>query len=151
MVTTEPNGKAEPVGPESTQSDKAERVTSEATPPDKTEPAPAKKPRWFRATIIVLFGIVYAWDLFSALSNFIGKLDQLSKVNEVRVLNGFAEIATPWMPLIANLILPVAVFGLAVWFARRCNVGILALMLLAGLGVVASVSLSLISYVLTIS
>lgn len=139
---SEPNEKAVPLAPGSTPPEKAEAAPA---------PAPAKKPRWFRATVIILFGIVYAWDLFAALSNFIGKLDQLSKVNEVRVLNGFAEIATPWAPLVANLVLPVVVFGLALWIARRRNVGLLALMLLAGLGVVAAVSLSLIAYVLTLA
>jgi|GEM_PF-4490655 len=140
----EPKKKAEPTTPTAPEP----IATDSAATPEAT---PAKKRQWFRLTVIVLFGIAYAWNLFSALSNFIGKLDQLSKVNEVRVLNGFAELSTPWIPLIANLVLPVIVFALALWISRKRNVGLLAVMMLAGLGAVAAVSLSLIAYVLTLA
>jgi hypothetical protein len=102
---------------------------------------------WFRFTIMILFGIVYAWDLFAAFTNFFGKLDELARVNEVRELNGFPLVAIPWVPLIANLALPVVVFGLAVWIARRRSAGMLGVMLLAGLGLVAAVSLGIVAYV----
>ncbi len=115
---------------------------------------PAEKPtrkRWFRATVLVLFGLLYAWDLFAAISNMLGKLDELAKRNEVRTLNGFAPIDVPWVYLLANLVLPVVVFGLAILVSRKRNVGILAIVLLAGLGVVAAVSLTLIAIVLRIA
>ena len=114
--------------------------------PASASPERRKTP-WFRFTVMILFGIVYAWDLFAALSNLIGKLDQIARVNEVRQLNGFPLVDTPWVPLIANLALPILVFCLALWVARRRSVGILAVMLLAGLGVVAAVSLSIVAYV----
>lgn len=111
---------------------------------------PARK-RWFRATVLVLFGLLYAWDLFEAISNMFGKLDELAKRNEVRTLNGFPPIDVPWVYLLANLLLPVVVFGLAILVSRKRNVGILAIVLLAGLGVVAAVSLTLIAIVLRIA
>jgi hypothetical protein len=117
--------------------------------PGAAEPAPPVKRRmpWFRLTVMVLFGIVYAWDLFVAFSNFFGKLDELGRINEVRELNGFPLVETPWIPLVANLALPIVVFALGVWIARRRSVGILAVVLVAGLGVVAAVSLSIVAYV----
>lgn len=115
--------------------------------PAKTEETTGQKPRWFRLSVIILFAIVYTWDLFAALSNLVGKLGEIARLNETRGHNGFPPLDTPWIPLIANLALPIVVFGLAVWTSRRRSVGILALVLLAGLGVVAAVSLSLIAYV----
>ncbi len=103
---------------------------------------------WFRVAVIVLFGLFYAWDLFEAVGNLLGKLAELASVNEVRELNGFAPIDTPWGFMVANLVLPVAVFGLALLIARKRNVGVLAMVLLAGLGVVAAISLSITSFVL---
>ncbi len=118
---------------------------------EAAEATPKKKTPWFRITVMILFGIVYAWDLFEALSNLIGKVDEVAQINQVRELNGFAPNDVPWIPLIANLLLPLAVYGIALWFARRRSVGMLAIMLLAGLGVVAAVSLSFTAYVLKIS
>lgn len=112
---------------------------------------PVRRASWFRLTVIILFGLLYAWDLFAALSNLFGKLDELARRNEVRVLNGFAPIDTPWALLIANLLLPVVVFGLALLIARKRNVGVLSIVLLAGLGVVAAVSLTLIALVLLVA
>lgn len=109
----------------------------------------AARPRtpWYRLAVLVLFGIVYAWDLFAAFTNFFGKLDEIGRINQVRELNGFPVVDVPWIPLVLNLALPVIVFGLAVWIARRRSVGVLAVVLVAGLGVVAALSLSIIAYV----
>jgi hypothetical protein len=96
---------------------------------------------------MILFGVIYAWDLFSAFTNFFGVLDKLSSINDVRTHNSFTLIDTPWLPLVANLILPVAIFGLAIWISRRRSVGLLAVVLVAGLGVAAAVSLSITAYV----
>lgn len=118
---------------------------STATPVDAS--VEKKKTPWFRFTVMILFGVVYAWNLFSALSNFFGLQADLARKNEVRALNGFSLIDFPWLPIVVYMLLPLAVFGLALWFARRRSVGMLAVMLFAGLGVVAAVSLSLIAFV----
>lgn len=115
------------------------------------ERTPVRKASWFRLTVIVLFGLLYAWDLFEAVSNLFGKTDEVSRLNQVRVLNGFAPLDTPWAFLIANLLLPLVVFALAVIIPRKRNVGILAMTLLAGLGVVAAVSLSITAFVLQLA
>ena len=110
--------------------------------------AKPKKTPWFRITVMIVFGLVYAWDLFFALSNMLGKVEEIAQINEVRVLNGFAPNGTPWLLLLANLALPLVVYGIALWISRRRSVGNMAMMMLAGLGVVAAVSLSLIAYVI---
>lgn len=133
---------------------KVEAKSGAGTDTGKAATAAAAKPtrkRWFRATVLVLFGLLYAWDLFEAISNMFGKLDELAKRNEVRTLNGFPPIDVPWVYLLANLVLPVVVFGLAIMVSRKRNVGILAIVLLAGLGVVAAVSLTLVAIVLRVA
>ncbi len=105
------------------------------------------KTPWFRFTVMILLGIVYAWDLFTALSNLVGVSSDVARVNEVRAANNFSLIDTPWVALIVNLLLPLIVYGLALWISRRRSVGILAMMLFAGLGVVAALSLSIAAYV----
>lgn len=133
---------------------KVEAKSGAGTDTGKAATAAAAKParkRWFRATVLVLFGLLYAWDLFEAISNMFGKLDELAKRNEVRTLNGFPPIDVPWVYLLANLLLPVVVFGLAILVSRKRNVGILAIVLLAGLGVVAAVSLTLVAIVLRVA
>lgn len=145
-VTPEP-ATPEPATPEPATTKPVEADSADAPANIGKATQSSKKTPWFRFAVMILFGIVYAWDLFAALSNLIGKLDQIARVNEVRELNGFPLVDTPWVPLIANLALPVVVFGLALWMSRRRSVGILAVILLAGLGVVAAVSLTLIAYV----
>ncbi|MBN9151197.1 MAG: hypothetical protein J0H56_07225 [Micrococcales bacterium] len=135
--------------PKAPQTGAAATVSSASAPAESSqkENQAQKKTPWFRFTVMILFGIVYAWNLFSAFTNFFGVLDKLSSINQVRSQNSFTLVDTPWFPLIVNLALPVIVFVLALWISRRRSVGILAVMLLTGLGVVAAVNLSLIAYV----
>lgn len=139
---------ATPQGIPHDNTDAAHRSEATGRVVTKRERKPLQWKLWFRVTVIVLFGLLYAWDLFEAVGNFFGKLGELDRVNEVRTLNGFAPIDTPWAFLVANLVLPVVVFALALLVARKRNVGILTMVLLAGLGVVAAISLSITSFVL---
>lgn len=109
---------------------------------DKPDPL-AKRMPWFRLTVIVLFALVYAWDLFEAVSDLLGVAAQITKYNENATLIGLNTISIPWTVLVINLLLPPVVFGLALLITRRRNVGILAVVFVVGLGVVAAVSLSL--------
>lgn len=107
----------------------------------KTKPVARKTP-WFRLTVVILFALLYAYDLFEALSDTFGVAAQITKYNERATLIGLNTVAIPWGVLIANLLLPIVVFGLCLLVTRKRNVGILALTLLAGLGVVGALSLS---------
>ncbi|MEO7146496.1 MAG: hypothetical protein ABIW81_06615, partial [Terrimesophilobacter sp.] len=98
---------------------------------------------WPRLTVMILFALVYAYDLFEALSDTFGVSAQIAKYNENATLIGINTIAVPWAVLVANLLLPIVVFFLALLVSRKRNFGILALVLLAGVGVVAALSLSL--------
>jgi hypothetical protein len=112
--------------------------------PASQSPAPsARRPSWLRLTVAILFALFYAYDLFEAISDTFGVSAQITKYNENASLIGINTVAIPWAVLIANLLLPIVVYGLALLISRRRNLGILAIVLLAGLAVVAALSLSL--------
>lgn len=102
-----------------------------------------RKTPWFRLAVIVLFALFYAYDLFESVTNTFGVVGQINRFNEYAELTGTNTSTIPWAALIANMLLPVAVFGLGLLVARKRNVGVLAIVLLAGLGVVGAVTLSL--------
>ncbi len=124
---------------------KNETSAAAGTPTPETNPSagPAPKLPWFRLAVIILFALVYAWDLFEAITDLFGVAAQITNYNENATLIGLNTIAIPWVVLIANLLLPLVVFGIAVLITRKRSAGILAIVLFAGLGVVAAVSLSL--------
>lgn len=117
-------------------------TTQSGVAADKQKPT-SRKAAWPRLTVMVLFALVYAYDLFEAISATFLVTAQITKYNAERVLNGLNTVAIPWVVLILALLVPIAVYFLALLFARKRNIGILALALLAGLGVVAALSLSL--------
>lgn len=104
---------------------------------------PRKSPSWLWWTVAILFALFYTWDLFEALSNLFAFSDQLNRTNEYKALNGLNTVAIPWVPLVVNVALPIVVYFLSLFVSRKRNVGVLAIVLLCGLGVVAAGSLSL--------
>lgn len=120
-----------------------EIATETATNDVPATSAPAKKRSWMRLTVVILFALFYAYDLFEAISDLFGVAAQITKYNENATLIGINTIAIPWSVLVANLLLPIIVFGLALLIARRKNLGVLAIVLLVGLAVVAALSLTL--------
>jgi ABC-type transport system involved in cytochrome c biogenesis permease subunit len=95
----------------------------------------ASSPAWLTLTLSVIFGLLFAYDVWEAVGNFVG-------VNVVA--SGLETTITPvgWVVLILGILLPIAVFALAYWLGRRRNSLAQALLYLAGLGTVAAVSLS---------
>ena len=90
-------------------------------------------PRWLSATVLGIAGLFYAYAVWNAVSQLIMLAQQ--------GLSG-----TGWATMIFAVILPVIVFVLAMGLGRRRGGGEQALILLAGLGVVAAFSLSLVGY-----
>lgn len=103
--------------------------------------APAKTSRRYGIVSFVIaaaFGILYAYDLWEAVSTFF----ELPTFYEAY---GFDVAQLPWWVLVLMLVLPVAVFAIAVWAGRRRTVVERALLLLVGLSVVAGLTLGLIA------
>lgn len=103
------------------------RATSETSP----------RLRWPSIAVLAIFGLLYAWDVWEAIENLI-------------VLPGERQslgLPVPWSALIAGLVIPIAVFFMAVGLGRRRRLLERAGLLLAGLCLVAVLTLSLTAYV----
>jgi len=91
---------------------------------------------WPAIAVAIVFGLLYAYDLFLALSNLIGLSSGLSDPGII-----------PWSPLIVGVIVPPAAYAASFLVGRRRSLGLFALTLLTGLAVAFAVALSLEAYV----
>lgn len=87
-----------------------------------------------RALIAVGFGLLYAYDVWEAVSTLL----QLPVFYEEL---GIPASFVPWWLLIASIAIPPLVFVLALVIGRRRTLGQFALILLVGLAVVAALAL----------
>lgn len=101
---------------------------------------------WPRLAVIALFGLFYAYDLFEAISNIFGVTAQLAEYNTAAAAVGLNVIPVPWTLLVANVALPVITMGVALLLGRRSGLAIAAFLLLAGLAVSATLTLSVTAF-----
>lgn len=90
-------------------------------------------PRWLRFLVVGLAGLFYAYAVWNAVAHLV-----------TMAVDGLS--VTGWVTLLFGVIFPAIVFALSFAIGRRRNTGEQALVLLAGLGVVAVFWLSLIGY-----
>lgn len=102
------------------------------TPQDTRAHAPA----WLTLTLAVVFGLLFAFDVWEAVGNLVGVTVVASGLETT--IN-----AVGWVVLLFGILLPILVFALGFVFGRRRNPLAQVLLYLAGLGTVAAVSLSL--------
>jgi lysylphosphatidylglycerol synthetase-like protein (DUF2156 family) len=95
-----------------------------------------RPPQWLTVTIAVFFGLFYAYDIWGGVGNLVGL--NLAAQGLDTQLSGFG-----WMVLLIGVLIPVAAFGLAVWLGRTRGAGARAVLLLAGLCLVAALSLDI--------
>ncbi|SDS45002.1 hypothetical protein [Microterricola viridarii] len=105
----------------------------EATPAERG----THTPLWLAATIAVFFGLFYAFDVWEALGNLLAIQQSASAL-------GVPITAYGWIVLIAALVLPLALFGLAFWLGRNRGALALAAFLFVGLCVSAVAYLNII-------
>lgn len=108
-------------------------------------PADARsiRPRTVPVVVAIVFGLVYAYDLWEAISNLVAVPQQLAAYNVFLIENDLTPVPVPWAVLIVNLLLPPAAFVVAWWVGRRRPLLVQALLYLVGLCVVAALTLSL--------
>ena len=95
-----------------------------------------RSPQWLAATIAVFFGLFYAYDEWEAVGNLLGLNAAAQRLDTQ--LSGFG-----WGLLIVGVLIPLAVFALAIRLGRGRGNGARALLLLAGLCLVAALSLDI--------
>ena len=91
---------------------------------------------WLSLAVAVLFGLLYAYDVWEAVGNLLG-------IPFLYTAVGLEPV--PWWVLIVGVLLPPAVYVLVFWIGRRHSVGGKALLFLLGLAVVAALSLGVIA------
>ena len=96
-------------------------------------PAASGSPRWLSAVVLGLAGLFYAYAIWNAVAHVISMAQ-----------NGLTGIG--WVTLLFGVVFPAIVFVFAYAIGRRRRAGELALVLLAGLGIVVVFWLSLIGY-----
>jgi hypothetical protein len=108
-------------------------MTTSSVPETRTQ-----APAWLALSLAVLFGLLFAFDVWEAVGNLVG-------VSVVASGLGTTINAVGWVVLTLGILLPIAVFALAYWLGRRRNPLAQVLLYFAGLGTVAAVSLSLLA------
>lgn len=93
--------------------------------------------------VAILFGLLFAYDLFEAVTNLVELPSQIGQANDFAAENGLQTIEVPWLILVANTALPVAAFAIAWWVGRRRSIGHQAVLYVVALAVVAAVTLTL--------
>jgi hypothetical protein len=107
--------------------------------------APSRRHRILHFAVTIVFGLFYAYDLFEAISNLVAVPAQLADYNQFLIENDITPLPVPWTILIANLLLPVVVFAVAWVLGRGRSIRHQAILLLAGLALVAALTLTLTS------
>jgi hypothetical protein len=95
------------------------------------------------AAVAIAFGLLFAYDLFEAVSNLVGVVGQIDAYNVFARENGLQIASIPWVLLIVTVALPPTLYGAAWWIGRSRGLGMRALLFVGGLAVVAAVTLSL--------
>lgn len=125
--------------------------------PDAAQPAPASdteagaspKPSgrghrsWLFWTIVVIFAVVYAQDVFQAVTDAFGVPADIGALNALRAEAGLPALAVPWLPIIVNLALPLVTFATALAVSWRRSILVTALIFGTGLAVVAALTLDM--------
>lgn len=107
------------------------------TSPSNTGSSVARSPRWLVGLVIGLAGLFYAYAVWNAVAHLI-------TMAQTGLTGG------GWATLLFGVVFPAIVFAFAYAIGRRRGVGELALVFLAGLGIVAVFWMSLIALSLTL-
>ncbi len=93
-------------------------------------------PLWLAVTIAVLFGVLYAYDVWEAVGNLVGLNLQAASL-------GIAISGVGLTLLIVALVLPFLVFGIAFWLGHRRSPLPQVVLFLAGYAAVQAISFGL--------
>jgi len=115
------------------------------TDPSATKSAaPARSYGRRGAVIAIVFGLLFAYDLFEAIGNVIGVVGGVQHTNEISKSLGLAQSAqVPWSILIADLLVAPVVYAIAFLIGRRAGVLVRAAIFLMAVAAAAALILSI--------
>ena len=96
---------------------------------------------WLSLTVAIVFGLLYAYDLWEAVNNAIELPKQYAALETLGVEVG----EVPWTLIIANMLIPPAIYLLAFVLGMRRNVFGKAVLFAVGLALVAVLTLDIIA------
>lgn len=99
-------------------------------------PARSATPLWMAVTIAVLFGVLYAYDVWEAVGNLVGLNVQASAL-------GISLTGLGVTLLVVALVVPFVVFGLAFWLGRHRGPLQQVVLFLVGYALVQALTLDL--------
>jgi len=115
-------------------------VSDAATTPVRAD---ARRPRlgWTAVAVAVVFGLLYAYDLWEAVNNAIELPRQYAEIAKLGIPVG----EVPWTLIVANMLVPPVVYLFAVLLGRGRGAFARAVLLAVGLALVAVLSLDIIA------
>jgi hypothetical protein len=93
---------------------------------------------WAATAVVIVLGVFYAYYLFDAIRSLVVLPGQYEAL-------GLSRADAPWALLVLGVLVPVVVFVAALVMGRRHTLVGRGLILIAGLGVVACLSLGIIA------
>ena len=96
---------------------------------------------WLSITVAIVFGLLYAYDLWEAINNAIELPKQYAALEVLGVDIG----EVPWTLIIANMLIPPAIYLLAFVLGLRRNVFGKTVLFAVGLALVAVLTLDIIA------
>jgi len=101
--------------------------------------AAVKRPTWMVATIAGAFALLYAYAVWSGISQLVQSVQAASA-------SGVSLNAMGWLVWALAIVLPILLFALALSFGNSRGLRTLALLLLVGLSIVAIFWLDVMAY-----
>jgi glucan phosphoethanolaminetransferase (alkaline phosphatase superfamily) len=98
-----------------------------------------RRPTWIVATIAGAFALLYAYAVWSAISQLVQSVQTTSSA-------GLSLNPLGWIVWLLAIALPIALFALAVSIGRTRGLRTLAILLLVGLSIVAVFWLDVVAY-----
>lgn len=98
-----------------------------------------RRPAWIVATIAGIFALLYAYAVWSGIS-------QLVQSVQAAAASGLSLNALGWIVWLLAIVLPILVFAIAVSFGRVRGLRTLIVLLLVGLSIVAVFWLDVMAY-----
>ena len=105
---------------------------------------PVARPYGVASVVVaIIFGLFFAWDLFAAISNVIGVVNNVARNNEASATLGLAQQSVPWLLLVVDLLVAPVFYGLAFLLGRRRDLFARAAFFLIALAAAAAFTLSI--------
>lgn len=108
------------------------------TAPDGVDARRSSSRPLARALVVVVFGLLLAWDVWEAVGNLLG-------VTGTATALGTSVSPTGWFVLCFGVVLPIAGFAGVLWFGRRARPATLLIAFVTVTTVVAALSLDLLA------